>query len=103
MAADESTIDDMVAESSLQLWAAAQTDFDPFQVPSAEWPDETVPVRDADIAVDARLEVDDVRDSLDRLDGSGSWWVATPARGACSARSLRTLRSRKTAGGSPST
>ncbi len=69
MATDESTIDDMVAESSLQLWAAAQTDFDPFEVPSGEWPDETVPVRDADIAVDTRLEVDDVRASLDRLDG----------------------------------
>ena len=83
MATDESTIDDMVAESSLQLWAAAQTDFDPFQVPSAEWPDQTVPVRDADIAVDARLEVDDVRASLDRLDGvkvvvgrdAGTWSV----------------------------
>lgn len=69
MATDEHTTDDMVAESSLQLWAAAQTDFDPFQVPSEEWPDETVPVRDADIAVDTRLEVDDVRASLDRLDG----------------------------------
>lgn len=83
MATDEHTTDDMVAEASLQLWAAAQTDFDPFQVPSAEWPDETVPVRDADIAVDTRLEVDDVRASLDRLDGvrvvvgreAGTWSV----------------------------
>jgi len=69
MATDEHTTDDIVAESSLQLWAAAQTDFDPFQVPSEEWPAETVPVRDADIAVDTRLEVDDVRAALDRLDG----------------------------------
>jgi hypothetical protein len=64
-----STTDDMVAESALQLWSAAQTDFDPFEVPSAEWPDTTVPVRDADIAVDTRLELDDVRAALDRLDG----------------------------------
>jgi hypothetical protein len=28
-----------------------------------------VPVRDADIAVDTRLELDDVRASLERLDG----------------------------------
>ena len=44
MTPDQSTTDDMVAESALQLWSAAQTDFDPF-------------------------EVDDVRDSLERLDG----------------------------------
>jgi hypothetical protein len=83
MATDEHTIDDMVAEASLQLWAAAQTDFDPFQVPSAQWPAETVPVRDVDIAVDTRLEVDHVRASLDRLDGvrvvvgreAGTWSV----------------------------
>ena len=83
MANDENTTDDIVAESSLQLWAAAQTDFDPFQVPSEEWPAETVPVRDADIAVDTHLEVDDVRDSLGRLDGvkvvvareAGTWSV----------------------------
>ncbi|CUR61011.1 hypothetical protein NOCA1240114 [metagenome] len=83
MATDENTTDDIVAESSLQLWAAAQTDFDPFQVPSQEWPAETVPVRDADIAVDTHLDVDDVRASLDRLDGvkvvvgreAGTWSV----------------------------
>ncbi|KQV65049.1 hypothetical protein ASC64_15265 [Nocardioides sp. Root122] len=83
MATDENTTDDIVAESSLQLWAAAQTDFDPLQVPSAEWPDRTVPVRDADIAVDTRLEVDEVRASLGRLDGvkvvvareAGTWSV----------------------------
>ena len=34
MAHDDSTTDDMVAESALQLWSAAQTDFDPFEVPS---------------------------------------------------------------------
>ncbi|WP_210440022.1 hypothetical protein [Nocardioides xinjiangensis] len=66
---DESTIDDMVGEAALQLWAAAQTDFDPFQLPSPEWPDTTVPVRDVDIAVDTGLEEDDVRASLARLDG----------------------------------
>ncbi len=65
----ENTIDDMVAESALQLWSAAQTDFDPFEVPSADWPSTAVPVRDIDIAVDTRLEVDDVRASLERLDG----------------------------------
>ena len=64
-----STNDDIVAESALQLWSAAQTDFDPFEVPSEEWPDETVPVRDADIAVDTHLELDDVRSALGRLDG----------------------------------
>ena len=69
MTHDETAIDDMVAESALQLWSAAQTDFDPFEVPSEEWPDNPVPVRDADIAVDARLEVEDVRASLRRLDG----------------------------------
>jgi hypothetical protein len=69
MTSDESTRDDMVAESALQLWSAAQTDFDPFEVDSADWPEAAVPVRDADIAVDARLEVEEVRKSLERLDG----------------------------------
>lgn len=69
MTSDQSTTDDMVAESALQLWSAAQTDFDPFEVDSSEWPETTVPVRDADIAVDTRLEVDDVRAALERLDG----------------------------------
>ena len=69
MTSDESTRDDMVAESALQLWSAAQIDFDPFQVPSSEWPETAVPVRDADIAVDARLEVEEVRAALERLDG----------------------------------
>lgn len=67
--ADDSTVDDMVAESALQLWSAAQTDFDPFEVDSAQWPEVTVPVRDADIAVDTRLDVEDVRAALGRLDG----------------------------------
>ena len=69
MTPDQSTTDDMVAESALQLWSAAQTDFDPFEVDASEWPETAVPVRDADIAVDTRLEVDDVRAALDRLDG----------------------------------
>ena len=69
MAHDDATTDDIVAESALQLWSAAQTDFDPFEVPSADWPPTAVPVRDADIAVDTHLDVDDVRASLDRLDG----------------------------------
>ena len=68
MATDD-TVDDMVAEAALQLWSAAQTDFDPFEVPSQEWPEDAVPVRDADIAVDTRLDVDDVRAALERLDG----------------------------------
>ena len=69
MTSDESTTDDIVAESALQLWSAAQTDFDPFEVDSSDWPETAVPVRDADIAVDTRLEVDDVRAALERLDG----------------------------------
>lgn len=69
MAPDDSTTDDIVAEAALQLWSAAQTDFDPFEVPSEEWPETAVPVRDADIAVDTHLEVQDVRDALERLDG----------------------------------
>lgn len=64
----DDTVDDMVAESALQLWAAAQTDFDPFEIDSREWPETAVPVRDADIAVDTRLELHDVRASLGRLD-----------------------------------
>ena len=69
MSPDQSTTDDIVAESALQLWSAAQTDFDPFEVDSSDWPETVVPVRDADIAVDTRLEVDDVRAALERLDG----------------------------------
>ena len=65
----DSTTDEVVAESALQLWSAAQTDFDPFEVASEDWPATAVPVRDADIAVDTHLEVDDVRASLERLDG----------------------------------
>lgn len=67
---DDMAIDDMVRESALQLWAAAQTDFDPFEVPPEEWGPNVVPVRDADIAHDTRRDVDDVRASLRRLDGS---------------------------------
>ena len=66
---DASTTDEMVAESALQLWSAAQTDFDPFEVPSEEWPETAVPVRDADISVDTHIDLDDVRASLRRLDG----------------------------------
>lgn len=69
MTSDDATVDDMVAESALQLWSAAQTDFDPFEVASEDWPTSAVPVRDADIAVDTRLEVEDVRAALERLDG----------------------------------
>ena len=69
MPTDDATTDDIVAESALQLWSAAQTDFDPFEVPSEDWPETAVPVRDADIAVDTHLDVDDVRRSLERLDG----------------------------------
>ncbi len=66
----DSTTDDMVHESALQLWAAAQTDFDPFEVPPEQWGPDPVPVRDADIAHDTRLDLDVVRDSLRRLDGT---------------------------------
>ncbi|GAB3027944.1 hypothetical protein GCM10011376_16730 [Nocardioides flavus (ex Wang et al. 2016)] len=70
MTTDEPTrTDDVVAESALQLWSAAQTDFDPFEVDSSDWPETAVPVRDADIAVDTHLELDDVRAALGRLDG----------------------------------
>ncbi len=65
----EDTADQVVAEATLQLWAAAQTDFDPFELPSHEWPGTAVPVRDADIAVDTHLDLDTVRRALGRLDG----------------------------------
>lgn len=60
--------DEIVYQSALQLWAAAQTDFDPYEVPPEEWRD-PVPVRDADIAVDTRLDLGHVRAALHRLDG----------------------------------
>ncbi len=66
--ADETTPRDVVYESALQLWAAAQTDFDPYQVPPSEWAN-AVPVRDADIATDLGLELDVVRAALRELDG----------------------------------
>lgn len=66
----DKTTDDMVHESALQLWAAAQTDFDPFEVPPSEWSPDAVPVRDADIAHDTTLDLDSVRESLRRLDGT---------------------------------
>ncbi|HEX8781511.1 MAG TPA: hypothetical protein VF728_10135, partial [Nocardioides sp.] len=55
--------------SALQLWAAAQTDFDPYQVPPAEWGDAVVPVRDVDIAIDVKLDIETVRARLRELDG----------------------------------
>ena len=64
---DENSERDIVYESALQLWAAAQTDFDPYQVPPNEWAD-AVPVRDADIATDARLDLETVRARLRDLD-----------------------------------
>jgi hypothetical protein len=80
---DEPTADDVVSESALQLWSAAQTDFDPFELPSEEWPADAIHVSDADIAVDTHLEVEDVRAALARLDGvalvvgrdAGTWSV----------------------------
>ncbi len=79
---DEATTDEIVSASALQLWSAAQTDFDPFQVPPEEWKD-PVPVRDADITHDTGLDLDVVRASLGRLDGrtlvlgqdGGTWSV----------------------------
>jgi hypothetical protein len=66
--AEEISERDIVYESALQLWAAAQTDFDPYQVPPAEWGD-AVPVRDVDIAIDAKLDLETVRARLRELDG----------------------------------
>lgn len=66
--AEEISERDVVYQSALQLWAAAQTDFDPFQVPPSGWI-EAVPVRDVDIATDARLDVEVVRGHLRSLDG----------------------------------
>lgn len=66
---DEQSPLEIVRESAVQLWSAAQTDFDPFEVPPSEWGPETVPVRDVDIAVDTHLDVEDVREALGRLDG----------------------------------
>jgi hypothetical protein len=66
--AEEISERDVVYESALQLWAAAQTDFDPYQVPPSEW-GEAVPVRDADIATDTKLDLDAVRTQLRDLDG----------------------------------
>lgn len=60
---------DVVYESALQLWAAAQTNFDPYQVPPAEWGDGVVAVRDVDIATDAKLDLETVRAGLRDLDG----------------------------------
>jgi len=62
--------DDIVYQSSLQLWAAAQTDFDPYEVPPDEWDSAPVPIRDVDIATDTGLEIDAVRECLGRLDGT---------------------------------
>jgi len=59
---------DEVYEAALQLWAAAQADFDPYQVPPSEWRD-PVPVRDVDIATDLDLDLDEVRARLRDLDG----------------------------------
>ena len=67
---DDRTTDDMVHESALQLWAAAQTDFDPFEVAPEEWGPNVVAIRDADVAHDTRLDLDVVRESLARLDGT---------------------------------
>jgi len=65
---EEISEQDVVYESALQLWAAAQTDFDAYAVPPSEWGD-AVPVRDVDIATDARLDLETVRARLRELDG----------------------------------
>jgi hypothetical protein len=67
--AEEISERDIVYESALQLWAAAQTDFDPYQVPPTEWREGVVPVRDVDIATDAKLDLETVRARLRELDG----------------------------------
>ena len=66
--ADHLSEPDVVYESALQLWAAAQTDFDPYEVPPDQWVD-AVPVRDVDIATDTDLDLDTVRARLRELDG----------------------------------
>lgn len=66
--AEEISEDDVVYQSALQLWAAAQTDFDPYEVPPSDWTD-AVPVRDVDIAIDARLDLETVQAPLRSLDG----------------------------------
>ena len=73
---DDHTTDDIVHESALQLWAAAQTDFDPFEVPPEEWGPNVVPVRDADIAHDTHLDLGG-RARVDRAAGG-----LAPRRGA---------------------
>jgi hypothetical protein len=65
---DAPASEDVVYESALQLWAAAQTDFDPYQVPPSEW-DPAVVIFDVDIATDTKLDLEVVRDCLRRLDG----------------------------------
>jgi hypothetical protein len=64
----EHSSEEIVHQSAQQLWAAAQTDFDPYEVPPSEWKD-PVPVTEADIAADTRLDLDTVRTCLRRLDG----------------------------------
>ena len=59
---------DIVHQSALQLWAAVQTDFDPFAVPPTERGPNIVPVRDVDIAIDTHLDLD-ARDALTTLEG----------------------------------
>lgn len=68
--AEDLPAQDIVHESALQLWSAAQTDFDPFEVPPSQWGPNIVPVRDADIVTDTHLELDVVREALTSLDGS---------------------------------
>ena len=66
----EPSSDEVVYESAMQLWAAAQTDFDPYSVPPSEWGSDVVPIRDADIAIDTKLDIGVVRACLRRLDGT---------------------------------
>ena len=66
--AEDISEQDVVYESALQLWAAAQTDFDAYQDPPSKWVD-AVPVRDVDIATDAKLDLETVRAQLRDLDG----------------------------------
>ena len=66
---DQFETDDIVYESALQLWAAAQTDFDPFEVDPSDWRS-PVAIRDVDIATDTGLDIPQVRDALGRLEGT---------------------------------
>ena len=74
--APELSPEDIVHQSALQLWAAAQTDFDPYEVPPEEWKG-AVPITEA---VRTNLSLVEVDGSTVRVRGS-----TTRSRSAASA------------------